>query len=199
MGQQQYRHVLRRFGRQRGLQLLSLQQGQGAAVLFAQAFGNVQVGREIISLRDDSQPCRVVVSADQKRSTEHLVQVDRGAVGGHHLGRSGTDQGGDAVAQALRQVKPASLVPGSDQALAPFLAHHLRHPGGGGAWQHAERVAVQVNQAGWQLKLLAQAAQRVLLVELLAVFKRGHGRSRRMARTGEASASMSLRGRAISS
>ena len=138
MGQQQYRHVLRRFGRQRGLQLLSLQQGQGAAVLFAQAFGNVQVGREIISLRDDSQPCRVVVSADQKRSTEHLVQVDRGAVGGHHLGRSGTDQGGDAVAQALRQVKPASLVPGSDQALAPFFGHDLRHARGSGARQHPE-------------------------------------------------------------
>ena len=87
-----------------------------------------------------------------------------------------------------------------DEALAPFLLHRLRDPLRCRPGQRAQRIAVQVDHALRQREQVAQRAQRVLRVECTAVLQgEAHGSSRSTARTGEASAAISFRGKAISS
>ncbi len=71
------------------------------------------------------------------------------------------------------------------------------------ARQHAQRIAVQVDQALGDVELLAQRRQGVGGVRRQGVVTGGHGRgfqrARSTARTGDASAAISFSGRAISS
>ena len=53
----------------------------------------------------------VIRRGDVQRRAQHLEEVDRGAVRAHHLARRGADEARHLVAQALRQVEPAGLVP----------------------------------------------------------------------------------------
>ncbi|MNY14020.1 hypothetical protein D3C86_1471810 [compost metagenome] len=83
---------------------------------------------------------------------------------------AGADQRGQPVAQPARQIEPARRIPAADQALAPFGGHHFGGARGGGTGAGAERVAIEIDHAGRQRKLLAQAAQRVVTVERDAIF-----------------------------
>ncbi len=200
VGQHQHGDLV---GERRG-DLFRLDELQAKAALAAQRFGDVEVGREVAALADDELALGCVLGRDVQRGAQHLVEVDGSAVGGHHFAGRRAYQPGNLVAQALRQLEPAGAVPGADQALAPFGRHRLGDAGGGGGRQHAQRVAVEVDHAFGQRELPAQVAQRVLRIEGAAVLQSGHhffiqGSSRRMARTGEASALVSLSGRAISS
>ncbi|MNT16616.1 hypothetical protein D3C72_1517280 [compost metagenome] len=148
-----------------------IDQSQRIALLqqVGQALGDIQVGREVAGLGHDHLARRVARLLHAQRRGQHLEQVDRGGVGHHHFILAGADQRGELVAQPLRQFEPAGGVPAADQAIAPFLGHHLGSARGGGARAGAERIAVEVDHALGQGELLAQGAQRVLLVELQTV------------------------------
>jgi hypothetical protein len=216
MGQHQHGDI----GGQRTCDLLGLDQLQGAAALPAQRLGDVKVGREVAAFADEGLALRGIFAGHVQRGAQHLEQVDGGAVGGHHFVRAGAHEAGNLVAGAPGCVEPARTVPAADQALAPFLRHHFGHAGGCGLGQDAERVAIEINHARGQVKLMAQVAQGVLCVELSTVFegllghgkgherlfsinvhaeRRGQASSRSTARTGLASAVISFRGSAISS
>ena len=128
VGKHQHRHL----GPQRWHDARSLHQFEAAAVGLAQPLGNVQIGGEIAALADDDAPLRVRVLCNADGRRQHFEQVDRGRIRSHHLLGRSADQGRDACAQALGQVKPASRIPGTDQTLAPFLLYHLRRTGGSG-------------------------------------------------------------------
>jgi hypothetical protein len=115
-----------------------LQQLQAKAALAAQRLGDVEVGGEVAAFAQDHVAPRAVRGRDGQRRAEHLVQVDRSAVGGHHLARAGADQAGDPVAQPLRQIEPAGAVPRADQAFAPFLLHGARDALGRGPGQRSQ-------------------------------------------------------------
>jgi hypothetical protein len=194
--------------RQRGMDLVRLDQLQAQSALLAQSFSNVQVSREVAALAHDQLAMRRVLRGDVQRRAEHLVQVDGGAVGGHHFAWFRTDKLRDLVAQHLRQLEPARGVPAADQAVAPFLRHGGGHARRRSLGHHAQRIAVQVDHVGRNGEQIAQRAQGVLRVKCAAVVQGGHrllriapdgGSSRRIARTGDASAVISFRGRAMSS
>ena len=191
-------------GAQRLSDVFGLDQHQLQTVLLAQRLGDVEVGGEIAALAHDALGVWAIGLGDVNGRAQDLEEVDGRAVGGHHLARARADQSGDFVAHRQRHGKPAGLVPTLDQVLAPFACDHIGHARGRGARHHAQRIAVQINGAFGQAELITQSAQRVLGVERLAVLQSGHGRfrlqsSRSTARTGEASAVVSLSGRAISS
>ena len=141
----------------------------------AQAFGDVEVGWKIAALAQQNFASWCVMRRDAEDYAQYFVQVDRGAVGHHDFARSGTDQPCDLVAQALWLADPACVVPRTDQALAPLMRDHFCHPRDGGLGQRAQRIAIQVNHAFGQAELVAQMAQRVQGVELLAVAEGFHG------------------------
>jgi hypothetical protein len=145
------------------------------AALAAQGLGDVEVGREVAALADDHFALGCVLRRDVQRGAQHLVEVDGGAVGGHHFAGRCAYQLRDLVAQALRQFKPAGAVPRADQALAPFGRHGFGDAGGGRVGQRAQRIAVEVDHAFGQRELFAQFAQRVLRVEGAAVLQGCHG------------------------
>ena len=171
VGEHQHGHV----GRQAGGHLVRFDQLQRAAALAAQGLGDVQVGGEVAALADDGAAAGCVLRGNVQRRRQHLVEVDRGGVGGHHLTPAGADERGDAVAHAARQREPAGAVPALDQVLPPLLRHHVRHARGHGAGQGAERVAVEVDHARRQIEQVAQRAQGVIGVALAAVLLRDHG------------------------
>ena len=133
MRQHQHGHV----AGQRCVDLFRLHQHQFQPALFAQAFGNVEVGGEVAALAHDALAGGVVFAGNVQRRAQHLVEVDGGAVGAHHLVLARANQGGELVAQALGQVKPAGGVPRLDQVGAPFALHHIGNAGGRGLGQHA--------------------------------------------------------------
>ena len=152
MRQHQHGHV----AGQRCVDLFRLHQHQFQPALFAQAFGNVEVGGEVAALAHDAFAGGAVFAGNVQRRAQHLVEVDGGAVGAHHLVLARANQGGELVAQALGQVKPARGVPRLDEVRAPFALHHIGNAGGRGLGQHAQRIAVQVDHAGGQGKVVAQ-------------------------------------------
>ena len=160
---------------QRGQYIVRLYQLQAATMALAQALGNIQISRKVAALADDDAPRRVRVLRNADGRCQNLEQIYRGRVRCHHLVGPGADQGGDACAQALRQVKPTRSVPGPNQPLAPFLLHHLRGAGCGGHRQYAERIAVQVNRLWRNTEMGAQGTQWVGRVEPAAVVQSGHG------------------------
>ena len=184
---------------------LVLEQLEPPAVLPAHALGDVEVGREVAAFGDDHAARRRVLAHDLRRRRQHLVEIDRGRVGDDQLVLARPDERGDLVADALRQVDPAGRVPAADQALAPFALEHLGDPRRGDARQHAERIAVEIDQPLGHDELVAQRGERIVVIELqevVAVHRLGGdsaGSSRRIARTGLASAWTSFSGRAISS
>ena len=123
---------------QRSVDVLRLDQHQLQAAFLAQRLGNVEVGRKVTAFAQQHLPPRCVLGRDVQRGAQYLVEVDRGAVSGHHLTGRSTNELRNLVAQALRQVNPARAVPTADQALAPFFGHGLGHSGGGGFGQHAQ-------------------------------------------------------------
>ena len=195
MGEHQQRHL----GVQRGDHFTRLDQRQREAALARQAVGDVQVGREVAALRNDDLALRRIGARQRERRAQHLVQIDRRRIAHHDLARPGAHQLRDLVADASTQRHPAGAVPASDQVAPPFVAQDLLHASRGGLWQHAERIAVEVDHPGRQIELFAQRRQCIFGIECQAVMSIGHHSSLSTARTGEASAVISFRGRAISS
>ncbi len=183
---------------QRRGQFVGLDEHEFMPALARQRLGDIQVGGEVAALGDDALAFRGVGLRHRQCRAQHLEQIDTGRVGHHQFARAGAHQPRDLVAHALRQLHPAGRVPALDEVHAPFLLHHLLHARGGGFWQHAERIAVEVDQARRQAELFAQRRQRIGGVQRQG-FVSGHGSSLSTARTGEASAVVSFRGRAISS
>ena len=164
-----------------GGNVLGLHQHQLQPALLAQAFGNVEVGGEVAALAHDAAARGAVFAGDVQRRAQYLVEIDGGAVGAHHLIRARADQRGQLVAQALGQVKPAGGVPGLDEVGPPFARDHIGHAGGGGLGKHAQRIAIEVDHAGWQREVLAQRCEAVLRVESAAVLEGGgHGSQGRL-------------------
>jgi hypothetical protein len=125
--------------------------------LTGNALENVAVGREIVVIGDDDRPARACV----QRGARQLVQVDRGVVTDQDLASRRAQQvRTEQVADPHWQADPA--VPRADQAGTPLIAHYLADPLGGGAWQPAEGIAVEVDQPGViENELFTQAGQRV--------------------------------------
>jgi hypothetical protein len=92
-------------------------QFMAAAEMPDKTFGDVQIGREILSLRKNDTARRI----EGERRSQHLKQVDRTGVAGDGLARAGADQPAKLVADALMQVDPAMDVPARDQIAAPFV------------------------------------------------------------------------------
>ena len=178
---------------------MRLDQLERQALGARQAVGDVEVGGEVAALRDDEFALRRVGLGQRQCGAEHLVQVHRGRVAHQQLAGAGAYQRGDLVADAAAQRHPAGGVPAADELAPPFVDHHLLHASRRGAGQHAQGIAVEVDHARGQLELPAQRCQWVGAVERFAVRSGGHVSSLRMARTGEASALVSFRGRAMSS
>lgn len=206
------RHVVA----QRGFQLVRrIDQAQLVAIAqqVGQAFGDVEVGREVVGFRDDDLARRRIFALHAQGGGQHLEQVDRRGVGDDHLVRARADQRGELVAQAPRQFEPAGLVPTADQAPAPFVRDDLPGTDERGMGTGAGRVAVQVDHAVGQREGVAQRGNRVGRVAFeTGVAGEGHGdcgavkalrgnqgRRRSTARTGLASSVANLSGRAISS
>ena len=95
------------------------------ALRLAQPFGDVEVSGKVAALAHDHATLRRILLGDRDRGRQHLVEVDGGGVGGHHLVLSCADQRSNQVAQALRQLEPASGVPRPDEVAAPLGCHHF--------------------------------------------------------------------------
>ena len=135
-------------------------------MLLTQGLRDVEIRGEIAALaQHDLAPGRVV-PGDLQRRTEHLVEIDRGAVERQHLTGRRANESGNFVAHAPGQLEPTRAVPTADQALPPLLGDGLRQALRRGPRQSAQGVAVEVNQAIGQIKQAAQAAQGILLIEL---------------------------------
>ncbi len=93
-------------------------------------------------------------------------------------------------------------VPTPDQTGAPLVFDHRLNSRRGRLWQHAKRVAIEVDHAlgvdPLEGKLLPQRGKLIDRVPRDALLSCRHS-DRRMARTGDASAPMSLSGSAMSS
>ena len=167
-------HQHRHLRAKRLLHAIGLHQLQAATMALAQGLGNIQIGWEVAALANDNPPRRVRMLRNANGRRQHLEQIHRGAIRRHHFVSAGTDQGGDACAQALGQVKPTCRVPGPNQPLPPLLLHHLRRPRCGGHRQHTERIAIEVNRVRRNTEMRAQRAQGVIRVKLAAVVQSGH-------------------------
>ena len=126
-----------------------------------QALDHVQVGREVVALGQDHPAARPGLLLDAQRGGQRLEDVQRGGVGDDDLALAGADQARQLVAQAGGQVEPAGRVPAADEARAPFLADHVGGARRRGPGQYAQRVAIQVDHAGWQVELVLDGCQRV--------------------------------------
>ena len=142
-------------------QVGGLDQAQLQAGGDGDAFGDVEIGREVAALRQEGAACRRVRLLQGGGGAQCLEQVDRGRVAGRDLARPGADQGRDPVADPAREVDPAGAVPAPDQALAPLAGNRLREPRRGPPRQRAERIAVEVDQALGQGELGAQRRERI--------------------------------------
>ena len=162
-------------GRERLTNLCRLYQLQGVAALAAEAFGDIQIGREVAAFAQHHASFGRVLRGHGKGCCQHFVQVDGGGVGHHHFAHTGANQGGDQVPQALRQIEPARRIPGANQPLAPLLGDHLGRSGGGSFGHHPQRIAIQIDDALGNVELVAQCAQGVRSVTRLAVLQGNHG------------------------
>ena len=175
MRQHQHSHAAGMGVGQGGGDVLGVHQPQLQALRGAQALGDVEVGGEVGALGKHHAAASVVLFRHGDGGVQHLVEIDRGAVGDHHLALARAHQRGNAVAQALGQVEPAGAVPTADQVAAPFAGNHVGHAGGGGAGHGTQRIAIQVDHALGQGEMFAQRAQRICGVKRLAVLQGGHG------------------------
>ena len=170
VGQREHRDVLV----ERRHQQIGVDAAQGVALIqqVDQPLHDVHVGREVLSLGQD----HLAPGAQPERRGEQLEQIDRGAVGDHHLAGVGADQGRDLVADAARRIDPAGVVPALDQAGAPVTFEHLGDPFRHGHRQGPERVAVEIDHVRRQAERPAEVGQRVVQIELLAGLpvQRGH-------------------------
>ncbi len=163
--------------RQMLVDLRAVDQPEFEARGLGDAFGHVQVGREIVALGEDDAPPRRIGPLQRGRGAQHLEAVERGRVADADLAGVGADEAGDLVADAPREVDPASAVPAADQALAPLALGDFGQARGGPTRQRAERIAVQVDDAFGEDELVAQRRERIGAVEGRAVLA-AHGRRR---------------------
>ena len=124
------------------------------------ATGDVEVGREIAGLCQDRAG-----RGGFGGGGDQLEEVDRRRIGNEHLVVGGADQPRDLGADTGGRVDPPGLVPATDQPLAPLVRDDVGEAAGGGGGQRAERVAVEVDDAGGQREAIAEAAQRIGGVE----------------------------------
>ena len=134
---------------------------------------HVAVGGEVVVVGDQDRPARPGV---QGRAGQ-LVQVHRGGVAHHHLARARAQQVlAEQVAYLPGQIHPVR--PGPDQPGAPLLADHLGYALRGRGRQPAQRVAVQVDQAGLEgREPVLEGGERIRRVQV-----RGPGPERARAR-----------------
>ena len=175
------------------------------------AVGDVEVGREVAALGDDVPACGCIGLLQRDRRAQDLEQVDRRRIACADLAVARADQPADGVADGPAEGDPSGPVPAPDQPVAPFLLDGAADTLGGPCRQGAERVAVEIDDAVGQAEQVPQRRQRIAGVERQRIAacragaaRRGrtgarHGKARSTARTGDASASMSLSGSAISS
>ena len=104
LGQHQHGRIVVQDG---GNLVHAVDQMQARAVLLGQAFGDVEIGREVAALRDDEPSIRCVGVGNAQRGGQHLVQIHRGRIGDDQFTVAGADQARDLVADAARQIDPA--------------------------------------------------------------------------------------------
>ena len=107
------------------------------------AFDDVIVGGKIAALGED----HLALRPHARGGDEQLEQVDRDRVGDGDLMRRGAHERRQLHADAARRLVPAGLVPGADQALAPFLFDGARDALRDALRQAAERIAVEIDHA----------------------------------------------------
>jgi hypothetical protein len=134
---------------------------EGASHGLGRTSQHVDVGGEVGVIGDHF--------ASALRSLEHghgeLVQIHRRGVRDDHLARGGADQRGDTIAELELKVPP-SLVPGSNQSLAPCLLH-LIQPGRRRHWQTTEGIAVEIDEVRvFEMKLRSEHRQGIGAVEV---------------------------------
>ena len=111
------------------------------AVLTGDTGQHVPVGGEVVVVGHDD----AAAGAGIEGGTGQLVQVDRGVVADQYLaGRRAQQVMAEQVARLAWQGHPAA--PGPDQPPPPAAPDHLADPLRGCQRQHAQRVAVQVDQ-----------------------------------------------------
>ena len=158
---------------------------------------HIDVGREIGRLRQDHRP----VGAERGGRGHRLEDVHRGRVRRDHLAGLRAEQRRDLVADPLRRADPVGAEPRGDQPLSPFLGHRRRETRCRRLGQRAERIAVDIDQPVAQPELVAKRRQRIARVEIgdFGETILHFASSRRIARTGLASAAAIFSGSAISS
>ena len=112
-----------------------------------------------------------------------------------------TDQPGDLVADAQRQIDPGMLRPAPDEIVAPLGLDDSGDPRCRRLGQGAERVAVEIDDPLRQREAIAEGGERIGAVERYGIgtVEAHLGSSRKTARTGAASRPARNSGKAISS
>ena len=126
------------------------------------ALEHVAVGGEVVVVGDQDRAARPRVQG----GAGQLVEVHRGGVADHDLARRRAQKVlAEQVTCLPGQVHPVR--PGADQPGAPVLGDDLREALGGRGGQHAQRVAVQVDQAGLERREpVPEPGQRVGRVQV---------------------------------
>jgi len=133
--------AIERDGQGRGLDRTHL---HGVGEQATQALRDVQIGREVVGLRED----HAAPAGEIERRRQELEEVDGRGVGDDHLARLCADQARDPIAHSAWPPDPVVAVPAPDEVAAPVL-HDTRDTRGRGGRERTQRVAVEVDHAGW--------------------------------------------------
>ena len=132
------------------------------------AVDDMIVRREVAAFREDD----LAVRPHARRGDEQLEQIDRDRVGHRDLKRRRAEQRRELCPDAAGRFIPACLVPGADEAVAPFAFHdafdmprHVRR-------QRAERIAVEIVDAFGKVEPRAERRERILRVKAEAILAR---------------------------
>jgi hypothetical protein len=126
-----------------------------------QAFGSVNVGREIALLRQDGRPA----GPGRRCGRKQLEQAYRRRIRDQKLVRLRSDDRCKLGGDALRPVDPPVLVPAGDEVLAPLAFNDVEEVRRCRLRQCAKRVAVEVDDAVRSNEALAHFTQRIGRIE----------------------------------
>jgi len=179
MTEHQNAHVARGHGRK---QFLVRCVAQRPAQGLANTLGDVAVGGEVDALGEQHAAGTVASRCPTRRVRPHrkgqgrpqdLVEVQRGAVGHHHVARARPHQRCKRIAHGLRTADPSRVVPAADQALTPLLLHRSAHRAGRRLGQRSQGIAVQIDKVLGNVELKGQVAQRIGRIEGSALVQGG--------------------------
>ena len=123
LGEHQYRHAVIQclfdglFGHTGQLTLLLAQQ-------VLQALGDIQVGGEVVDLRDDAMPVWLQCQSEG----EQFEQIHGDGIAHRYLTGRGARQRGDLLTSGDRQVDPVVFVPTGDQVMPPLFVGDPMQP-----------------------------------------------------------------------